>query len=114
MSKNINDIAHEIESALRETPEFDNLQKAFEQLKTDPKAYSTFRKFQKLQLELGQKQMQGQDLTEEDFGKMDKINSRMQSSALIGDLMTKDQALAAIINEVSSIITEPIQELYAE
>lgn len=114
MAKSVYDNAHEIEKELRKTPEFIALGEAFDKLKEDPKAYKTFRKFQKLQLELGQKQMQGQDLTEEDFGKMDKINSRMQKSPVIRELMTKDQAMATIINEVSGIITQPIQELYAE
>src|SRR5699024_11847009 len=74
MSVNIYDAANQLESDLRKTDEFKNLEKAFEDLKEDEEASSLFDKFRVVQQTIQQKQMMGEEITEEDR-KSTRLNS---------------------------------------
>lgn len=110
----IYDDANKIKEKLRKTKEFNDLQDAYEQIKENPKAFKLFKKFQKLQMEFGQKQMQGEAITEEDFEKMNKLTEKIQKSNSINNYLQKNQLVINLINELSSIISDPLQEFYRD
>ncbi|MGX7058521.1 YlbF family regulator [Vagococcus humatus] len=109
---NIYDTANQLEKDIRELPMFLELKAAVEAMKADEEAARLFKEFQETQMTLQQKQMQGEEITEEDATNMQLVVEKIQTSDLIMALMDKEQALSTYINDLNSIIMKPIQELY--
>lgn len=114
MTVNIYDSANQIEKEIRELPEFLALKEAFAAVKADQPTFDLFKEFQALQMELQQKQMQGLEFSEEDAKTAQELAEKVQESALINELMTKEQGFSVIVNDLNRVIMKPIQELYAE
>ncbi|MEN2767737.1 YlbF family regulator [Ornithinibacillus xuwenensis] len=109
---NMYDSAYELEKAIRESEEFNGLKAAFEAVMSDESAKKMFEDFRDTQMELQQKQMQGQDITEEELEKARKVVELVQQHDAISKLMEQEQRLNLVINEISQIITKPLEELY--
>lgn len=114
MTINIYDSANQIEREIRELPEFIALKEGFTKVKADEESWKLFREFQELQNSLQQKQMQGEDFTDEDAARAQELAQKVQASELINDLMQKEQTFSVIVNDLNQIIMKPIQELYSE
>lgn len=112
MSVNIYDSANQIEREIREMPEFLALKEAFDVMKEEEVAFTLFKEFQELQMTLQQKQMQGEEFSEEDAIRAQEMAVKVQETALIQDLMQKEQAFSTIINDLNRIIMQPVQDLY--
>ncbi|MBO0476995.1 YlbF family regulator [Vagococcus sp. DIV0080] len=112
MTVNIYDSANQIEREIREMDEFKALQEAFTAMKAETESFELFTNFQELQMELQQKQMQGVEFSEEDAMKAQEMAMKVQETAVIQDLMQKEQAFSVIINDLNRIIMKPVQELY--
>ncbi|HLR40522.1 MAG TPA: YlbF family regulator, partial [Virgibacillus sp.] len=59
-----------------------------------------------------EKQMQGEDITEEEVEKARQVVELVQQHEDISKLMEEEQRLNLVINEISGIITKPLEELY--
>lgn len=114
MTINIYDSANQIEREIRQMPEFLALAEAFEAVRADEEAHALFKEFQSLQTVLQQKQMQGEEFSDEDATKAQELATKVQESSLINDLMTKEQSFSMIVNDLNRIIMKPIQDLYAD
>ncbi len=112
MTANIYDSANQIEREIRQMDEFKSLQAAFDAMKAEEESFNLFRDFQELQMELQQKQMQGLEFSEEDATKAQEMAVKVQETAVIQDLMQKEQAFSMIVNDLNRIIMQPVQELY--
>jgi len=111
MSK-VNESAHVLENAIRECKEFNELKTAFDTVMDNPESKEMFDKFRNIQLELQEKQIQGLDITEEEVAEAQEIVGLVQQHEDISRLMEAEQVLNDVINEVSRIITTPLEELY--
>lgn len=114
MSKNAYDIAYDMEKAIRESDEFKSLKQAYETVMGDESTKRMFDDFRDTQLELQQKQMQGLEITEEEVEKARKIVEVVQQNSAISKLMEEEQRLNVLINDISRIITKPLEELYGQ
>lgn len=114
MAINIYDSANQIEREIRQLPEFLALVEAFDKVKNETDSYKLFKEFQQLQQTLQQKQMQGEEFSDEDAKNAQELAEKVQSSDLINDLMTKEQTFSVIIGDLNQIIMKPIQELYQD
>ncbi|MGX4687409.1 YlbF family regulator [Vagococcus sp. JNUCC 83] len=112
MSNNIYDSANQIEREIRQMDEFLALNDAFDAVKANEEAFELFKAFQELQMTLQQKQMQGEEFSDEDAQKAQEMAEKVQNEALIQDLMQKEQAFSMIVNDLNRIIMQPVQELY--
>ncbi|MGY3703634.1 hypothetical protein BW731_06635 [Vagococcus martis] len=112
MSNNIYDSANQIEREIRQMDEFLALSSAFDAVKADQEAFELFKAFQELQMTLQQKQMQGEEFSDEDAQKAQEMAEKVQGEALIQDLMQKEQAFSMIVNDLNRIIMQPVQDLY--
>lgn len=112
MSNNIYDSANQIEREIRQMDEFLALSNAFDAVKANEEAFELFKAFQELQMTLQQKQMQGEEFSDEDAQKAQEMAEKVQNEALIQDLMQKEQAFSMIVNDLNRIIMQPVQELY--
>ncbi|MGO2082304.1 YlbF family regulator [Vagococcus sp.] len=112
MTVNIYDTANQLEREIRETNEYKALETAFKNMKADAAVFELFTEFQMLQVTLQQKQMQGQEITEEDILASQELSVRVQESELIKALMEKEQTFSNVINDLNQLIMKPVQELY--
>ncbi|PAV29316.1 hypothetical protein CIL05_13045 [Virgibacillus profundi] len=109
---NIYDSAYDLEKAIRGSEEFQNLKVAYEAVMNDESAKQMFENFRDTQMELQEKQMQGLEITEEEVEKARQVVELVQQHQDISKLMEEEQRLNLVINDVSQIITKPLEELY--
>ncbi len=109
---NIYDSANQLEQDLRKSQEYLDLSAAMSKLKAEPEAYECFKRVQKAQKALQNKQMQGQELADKDLDEVKKLADEAQSYDSLSDLMKKEQALNAVFEEINKIIFKPVSELY--
>lgn|SRR5699024_3177026 len=109
---NIYDRAHDLEKAITESDEFKTLKASFENVMNDEAAKKMFDDFRDTQMELQEKQIQGQEITEEEIEKARKVVELVQQHEEISKLMEAEQRLNVVINDVSRIITSQLEELY--
>lgn len=108
----IYDSAYDLEKAIRESEEFKELQVAFEAVMNDSSTRQMFENFRDTQMKLQEKQMQGQEITQEEVEEARKIVELVQQQEDISNLMEREQRLNVVINDLSKIITKPLEELY--
>jgi cell fate (sporulation/competence/biofilm development) regulator YlbF (YheA/YmcA/DUF963 family) len=109
---NIHDSAYDLEKAIRESEEFNQLKNSFEAVMNNPEAKVLFERFRDTQMQLQEKQMQGLDITEEEVEQARKVVEEVQQHSDISKLMEDEQRLNLLINDISRIITKPLEELY--
>ncbi|HEX6594465.1 MAG TPA: YlbF family regulator [Bacillota bacterium] len=109
---NMYDHSYNLEKAIRESEEFKNLEEAFETVMNDADAKKMFENFRDTQINLQEKQMQGLEITEEEVEKATQIVELVQQHKEISNLMEAEQRLNVVINDISRIITKPLEELY--
>ncbi len=112
MSVNIYDAANQLESDLRKTDEFKNLEKAFEDLKEDEEASSLFDKFRVVQQTIQQKQMMGEEITEDDAKEAQELSAQVGENETLAKLIEAEQRVGQVIEEINQIALKPLQELY--
>lgn len=109
---NLRDHAQSLEQALRESDEFKTLQINFETVMQNDESRDLFQRFRDTQMNLQQKQMQGEELSNDDLEAAKEVVEQVQAYQDIAKLMESEQRLSALINEISEIFTRPIEELY--
>ncbi|MCD2256640.1 YlbF family regulator [Agrilactobacillus fermenti] len=112
MAANIYDTANQLEQELQQTDEFLALQKAFADMKKDDFAFATFKKFQDKQLELQQKQMNGEEFSDEDVQSMQGMSEQLSKFDTINNLMDQERKMSALMDELNRIISKPIADIY--
>lgn len=112
MAVNIYDTANKMEEELRETTEYKNLVAAYTEMKKDQKAYDLFKDFQEVQVNLQQKQMNGEEMSDDEMSHAREIASQAGDVDVIKSLMDKERALNQLLNDINQIITKPVQDLY--
>mgnify|MGYP001267546772 CR=1 FL=1 len=111
---NIYDLAYDLEKGLRESDEFKQLKLAYEKVMNDPSTKQMFDNFRNVQLQLQQKQMQGEEITQEEIEQARKVVELVQQQEDIANLMNQEQRLDQLISDLSRIITKPLEELYSQ
>lgn len=112
MSVNIHDIAYSLQNALREQPDFKNLQSLYAQVLANPSAKPLFLEFQSFQMTMQQKMMQGAQITPEESAQAQAIVAKVSQNPLIANLMQAEQRLNVVIQDLNQIIMKPLEELY--
>lgn len=112
MTVNLYDVAYSVEKAIRESEEFKNLKQMYNEVNSDPQAKKMFENFRDIQLELQQKQMMGEDISEEEVQRAQQQVALVQQHATITKLMEAEQRMSMIIGELNQIIMKPLEELY--
>ncbi|MDQ0299886.1 cell fate (sporulation/competence/biofilm development) regulator YlbF (YheA/YmcA/DUF963 family) [Salibacterium salarium] len=109
---NVYDKANELSSELRDSDEFQNLKNLHEEVENDEVAKRMLDNFRSLQLDLQQKQMQGEQPSEEEITQAQQQFEMVQQHEVISKLMEVEQQMSTIISDLNKIITEPLEELY--
>lgn len=111
---NIYDSAYSLEKAIRESQEFNTLKEIFEVVMNDNSSKKLFEDFRNKQIEIQEKQMQGQDISEEELEQVKQVVDLVQQDEDITKLMDAEQRLNVLINDISRIITKPLEEIYSQ
>lgn len=112
MSVNIYDTANQLERELRETDQYVNLKAAFEKVRGDEEASGLFNEFRQVQQTLQQKQMTGQEITEEEAQNAQEISGKIGQNEIIGELLEAEKAVGQMIDDINQVVLKPVQELY--
>ena len=114
MVVNIYDTANEMSRQLTETQEFQNLKKAFDALKADEDEFTSFKKFQQMQVEAQKKQMQGQKPSDDEIKAIQTIAQEISGKKAVQDLMNQERQVDQMLQQINKTITDPLQSLYSE
>lgn len=112
MSVNIYDAANQLERDLRKTDQYVQLKEAFSTLEKDAEAKALFDQFRLTQQTLQQKQMMGQEISEDETKQVQELSQKVSENDVLSQLISAEQALGQMIEEVNQIALKPIQELY--
>lgn len=112
MTKNIHDVAYELQKTIAENEDFQTLKASYAAVQGDAESKNLFEEFRAMQLGLQQKMMY-QEITEEDNQKAQEVVARIQQDAKITKLMETEQRLNIVITDVNKIIMKPLEELYS-
>ncbi|MGH1052273.1 YlbF/YmcA family competence regulator [Bacillus cytotoxicus] len=113
MSKNIHDVAYGLQKAIADHADFKTLKESYAKVQGDADSKQLFDTFRNMQLEIQQKMMQGQEITEEDNKKAQEVIDLIQQNEHIKKLMEAEQRLNVVIGDINKIIMKPLEELYS-
>jgi cell fate (sporulation/competence/biofilm development) regulator YlbF (YheA/YmcA/DUF963 family) len=109
---NVYDVAYDLEKALRNSEDFQALKNSYDEVNNNPETKELFGKFRDIQVNLQQKQMSGQEVTQEEIEEAQKLFADVQQNETISKLMAAEQRMSMIINDLNKVITKPLEELY--
>lgn len=114
MAVNLYDHANQLEQALRESDEYQAIQNAYAKVKENQESKDLFDEFRETQLNFQQKQMQGEEIGEEELQKAQEQAQKIENDSNISELMTAEQNMSQIFQEINQIIVKPLDEIYAD
>lgn len=109
---NIYNEINALEATFRKTAEFEALQEAVAVVKADEDALKLFQNFRKVQMDLQQKQMAGEELLEDELVYAQKTAQLAQQNEKILAMLEAEMKLSSVIEEVNRILVKPVQALY--
>ncbi|MDZ7834286.1 MAG: YlbF family regulator [Alkalibacterium sp.] len=112
MSVNIYDTANQLEQDLRKTEEFKQLDAAFKAVKEDEEANQVFNEFRQVQQMIQQKQMSGQEITEEEAQQAQEISGKIGENEIITNLLEAEKRVGQMIDDINQTVLKPVRELY--
>ncbi|MEP9852339.1 YlbF/YmcA family competence regulator [Staphylococcus aureus] len=114
MAVNLYDHANQLEQALRESDEYQAIQKAYANVKENNESKELFDEFRETQLNFQQKQMQGEEIGEEELQKAQEQAQEIENDSNISELMAAEQNMSQVFQEINQIIVKPLDEIYAD
>lgn len=112
--KNIYDIAYELEKSLREQPAFEALTESYTAVQADEESRTLFGEFTGIQQQIQMKQMSGEGLDDAFIQQAQEIAGRAGENEMIQKMMTAEQQLGTVIEDINKIIVRPLQEMYTQ
>jgi cell fate (sporulation/competence/biofilm development) regulator YlbF (YheA/YmcA/DUF963 family) len=112
MAVNLYDVANELERAIRQSNEYNLLKQAYQEVNADPEAKKMFDQFRRIQMNLQQKQMMGQEISQTEIDQAQQAVGYAQQNEKIAKLMQAEQRMSMIIGELNMVIMKPLEELY--
>ncbi|MDW3893797.1 YlbF/YmcA family competence regulator [Staphylococcus saprophyticus] len=114
MAVNLYDHANQLEQALRESAEYQAIQNAYAKVKENQESKDLFDEFRETQLSFQQKQMQGEEIGEEELQKAQEQAQKIENDSNISELMAAEQNMSQVFQEINQIIVKPLDEIYAD
>ena len=111
---NLYDYANQLEQALRDSDEYKAIKDAFAKVKENEESKKLFDEFRETQMSFQQKQMQGEEIPEEDLQKAQEQAQAIEKDENISELMNAEQKMSQVFQEINQIIVKPLDEIYAD
>lgn len=109
---NVYDSANQLQQDLQQSQQFQALKEAIAKVKANDEAAKLLAELQGKQKELQQKQMQGQQISDDELKAVQELGKKVQAVPELVDLLGKEQALNQLIEDLNKVIFEPIANLY--
>lgn len=109
---NIFDSANQLAEDLQKTPQFEALKKSLEALKNNPESLKLYGEMDELQKKVMAAQQAGQPLSDDIKKEYSEINDKVSNNDDLKDMISKEQAVFQLINEVQTSFTKPLSDLY--
>ncbi|NLV92361.1 MAG: YlbF family regulator [Firmicutes bacterium] len=100
--------AHELAKALKESDEWVRLERAREEISSREAAKIMLRDFNAKQLLLYQKQLQGQEPTEQEINELQTMLHNISFNPYVREFLEAEQALGALIQQVQEILSQAL------
>jgi cell fate (sporulation/competence/biofilm development) regulator YlbF (YheA/YmcA/DUF963 family) len=112
MAVNLHDAAYALEQTIRESEEYTRLQTTYKEVYSDASTKEMFEKFRDIQMKLQDKQLMGEEITQDELEQAQATVSLVQQNEKIGNLMEAEQRMSVVIADLNQIIMKPLEELY--
>ncbi len=112
MTVNIYDDVNKLEAIFRQTEEFSAVKEALDTVAADEEAMEMFKNFREVQMNMQQKQMQDEEISEEELEHAQKVAQLAQGNEKIMTMLQAEMQLSGLLEEVNKILMKPVQELY--
>ncbi|MCU9595334.1 YlbF family regulator [Caldibacillus thermolactis] len=112
MATNILDSAKVLEQTIRESAEFIHLKQQYDNVYADEATKKIFDDFRNMQLNLQTKQMQGEQITQEEVMQAQQQVMAVQQNEKIAALLEAEQQMSNVIQQINKIVMKPLEELY--
>ena len=103
---NVYNEAHNLASALKECDEYKTYKELKDKLDAQPELSKAVNDFMGKQFEIQMKQMQGQEVTEEETSKIGQLYGIIMSDPLCAEYMQAEMRFSLMMNDVYKIIGE--------
>ncbi|MDQ0191499.1 YlbF family regulator [Alicyclobacillus cycloheptanicus] len=104
------DKAYELADALRQSDAFQRLRDVKQKIEADPAVLEMLQDYRKRQMELEQKQMLGQTLTEEERSAFEKLTEVVNLNMLVRNYLEGERQLGVIFWDIQGILAKVMQE----
>lgn len=111
---NVYDSANQLAEDLKKTPEYQALQEAVSAVKNDENSSALFQKMDKVQTEIMSAQQTGKPLSDDTQKEYKELNEKVQKDQNIVKLLTAEQGLYKLIDDIQKTFTSPINDLYSD
>jgi len=114
MMANIYDYAYDLEKAIRRSEEYQALKEAYKKVMNDAGSKQMFEDFRQFQSDLQTKQMQGEQISEEELKNAQKRFEVIQQNPAIAQLFALEERMNVVLADVSEIVSKPLDEVYSD
>lgn len=111
---NVYDSANQLAEDLKKTPEYQALQEAVKGVENDATSRDLFAQMDKVQSEIITAQQSGKPLSEDTQKAYKELNEKVQKDQNIVKLLTVEQGLYKLIDDLQKTFTSPINDLYSD
>lgn len=111
---NVYDSANQLAEDLKKTPEYTDLQAAVVSVQNDENSRSLFKKMDELQTKIITAQQAGQPVAADVQKNYKELNTQVQKDNNIVKLLTSEQGLYKLIDDLQKTFTNPVNDLYKE
>lgn len=112
MAVNLYDHANKLEQALRESDEYQAIKNAYAKVNANEESKKLFDEFRETQLGFQQKQMQGEEIGEEELQQAQEQAQKVEQDENISELMNAEQKMSQVFQEINQVLVKPLDEIY--
>lgn len=105
---NPHDAAHQLAKSIKESEEYHNFIKAYNELKNDSTASNIFNDFRQLQMEVQEEQAKGNEISSEKEEQLQKLSQSATYNQIVKNFIEAEYRFANIIKDVQQIIADAI------
>ncbi|QNQ80099.1 YlbF family regulator [Lactobacillus sp. PV034] len=111
---NFYDDVNKLAEDLKQTPEYQALEKAIDEVKNSPENLKLYQRMDALQRKIMAARQAGQPMTDEMKKEYEEVNKAVSDSDLLKKMINEEQKLYKIIGDIQQAVTKSVGELYEE
>jgi cell fate (sporulation/competence/biofilm development) regulator YlbF (YheA/YmcA/DUF963 family) len=109
---NLYDLAYGMEKAIRDSDDYAALKSTLDAINLDPTTKKLFNDFREIQMKFQTMQMMGQEIPAEEMEAAQLTLTLAHQNQSITRLLEAEQRFSVVINDVTRIIMQPLEEIY--